>query len=69
MTLVCTYLDVEKGLRYPILSAERGSRECQALVLRWHAPETGCGLDIGARSVRSLPDSEIERARGGEGSA
>jgi ankyrin repeat protein len=30
------HLDIEKGLRYLILSAERGSRECQALVLRWH---------------------------------
>jgi ankyrin repeat protein len=29
-------LDVEKGLRYLVLSAEGGSRECQALVFRWH---------------------------------
>jgi hypothetical protein len=27
------------------------------------APETGCGLDIGTQSMRSLLDSETERER------
>jgi hypothetical protein len=31
------------------------------------ATETGCGLNIGLWSIRSLLDSEIHRERGGEG--